>query len=75
VSKPRDEAQNAAAERLVNFQLDAVAEADSLDDICDVLDDAMLAHVLAVHPLAPESEAALPKRVRLLLRKARRGLN
>jgi hypothetical protein len=70
-----DEAEAAAAERLVAFQRDALAEADGLDDICDVLDDAMLAHVLATNPLAPESEAALPERVRELLHKARRSLN
>jgi hypothetical protein len=75
-----DDAKDAAHERLLALQREALAEmeiasADDLDHALDVLGDAALAQVLAAHPLAPESEAALPDRVQELLRKARRGIN
>lgn len=73
-------ARDAADERWLSFQRDALAGIDitsaaDLDEACDVLDDATLALVLATNPLAPESEAALPARVQEFLRKARQGIN
>jgi hypothetical protein len=75
-----NDAAEAASERLMAFQRAALAEveiasADDLDVALQVLGDATLAHVLAAHPLAPESEAALPGHVRELLSRARRGIN
>jgi hypothetical protein len=75
-----DDAKDAAAERLVAFQYDAlpemqIATTEDLDVVCDVISDAMLAHVLATSPWRQRTKAALPVRVQELLRKARRNLN
>jgi hypothetical protein len=75
-----DDAKDAAAERLVAFQRDAleeieIATAEDLDGALQVLSDATLAHVLATSPLSPDAEEALPEHVRDLLRKARRSIN
>jgi hypothetical protein len=75
-----NEAADAASERLLAFQREAlgqaeIASADDLDDALQVLGDAALAHILAASPLSPEAEAALPEHIRELLRQARRGIN
>jgi hypothetical protein len=58
-----DDAKDAAHERLLALQREALAEmeiasADDLDHALDVLGDAALAQVLAAHPLASAEGAA-----------------
>jgi hypothetical protein len=48
------DAKDAAAERLVAFQREALAEAMGLDEAFGILGDATLAHVLALSPLSQE---------------------
>jgi hypothetical protein len=61
-----------AVEALPEMQ---IATTEDLDVVCDVISDAMLAHVLATSPWRQRTKAALPVRVQEPLRKARRNLN